>query len=86
MDLESKTKAELDALQMAKENELQESLRALNEVETKDNTLSISITELQLERKRLKNAISMGSYNIKKINSELRVIKNMIWKRLSEGR
>ena len=83
MNLDDMSKDELEALQVSKENEYQLAMQSLNTVELRDNELSRKATEIQLERKTLAPALTQGKYNLRRVASELRNIKTMIYKRLS---
>lgn len=82
MDLNTMSKDELENLQIAKEEEYRLAMQSLSMVEIQDIELSKKIIQLQLDRKNLATAISQGKHNIKRIASELRTIKPMIYRRL----
>ena len=75
-------KDELENLQVQKENEYQLAMQSLNTVELQDIELSRKVAELQLQRKQLSVALVQGKYNLRRIASELRNIKTLIYKRL----
>ena len=76
------SKAELEAEQVVKELELQQATADLATVEIKDNELATKVAELQLERKRLGAALIQGKSNLRRVASELRNIKTMIFQRI----
>lgn len=76
-------KDQLEALQVQKEAEYQMAMESLSQVELRDVDLSRQITEIQLERRRLATAMIQGKFNLRRVSSELRVIKTLIYKRLS---
>ena len=82
MDISTMGKDELESLQVSKEDELRLAMDALNTVELRDIELSKKIVELQLDRKNLASSITQGKYNLRRIASELRAIKPLIFKRL----
>ncbi len=81
-NLDDMSKDELEVLQCQKENEYQLSMQSLTTVELQDNELARKITELQLERKSLAAALIQGKHNLRRVASELRNIKTMIYRRL----
>lgn len=86
MNIDTMTKDELENLQMSKENEYRLSMDSLTTVEIQDLEIAKKIAQLQLDRKNLGTALIQGKHNMRRVASELRDIKVMIWKRLSEGR
>lgn len=82
MTVDEMGKDELEKLQVVKEQEKQLAIQALCTVELRDNELSTDVAKLQLERKTLANAIIQGKSNLRKLTSELSVIKTMIYRRL----
>ena len=76
-------KAELENLQVCKEEELQLAMKSLCTVELRDNELATEVAKIQLDRKTLANAIIQAKSNLRRCASELRNIKTMIYKRLS---
>jgi len=82
MNLENISKDELEKMQIAKENEYQLSMESLSVVEVTDAELSRKIATLQLERKNLSVAMIQGKFNLRRVASELRNIKTMIYRRL----
>lgn len=76
------TKAELEKQQVIKELELQEATANLATVEMEDNNLATQIAELQLKRKRLGNAIIQGKSNLRRVASELRNLKTLLFQRI----
>lgn len=82
MDLNNLNQRELEALQVQKEEEYTLSMQSLTAVEIRDIELSRKVAELQLERKTLATALVQGKFNLRKVSSELRVIKTLIYKRL----
>jgi hypothetical protein len=83
MDYDKMSKQELEAQQVIKELELQDATGNLAVVETEENNLGVQIAELQLKKKKLGNALIQGKANLRRISSELRIIKSMIYKRLA---
>ena len=83
MDYDKMSKHELEAQQVIKELELQDATGNLAVVETEENNLGVQIAELQLKKKKLGNALIQGKANLRRISSELRIIKSMIYKRLA---
>lgn len=83
MDFSTMSKDELENLQIAKENEYQLSMDSLATVEIQDIEIAKKIAQLQLDRKNLSTALVQGKHNLRRIASELRNIKTMIYKRLS---
>jgi len=81
-NLDDMSKDELEVRQCQKENEYQLSMQSLTTVELQDNELARKITELQLERKSLAAALIQGKHNLRRVASELRNIKTMIYRRL----
>ena len=75
-------KSELETKQVVKELELQEATATLATVEIRDNELATQVAELQLERKRLGAAMIQGKSNLRRVASELRNLKTMIFKRI----
>jgi len=82
MNIDQMSKQELEAQQVIKELELQEATASLATVEIKDNELATKVAELQLERKRLGAAMIQGKSNLRRVASELRNLKTMIFKRI----
>ena len=82
MNINEMTKAQLEAQQVVKELELQEATQNLATVEMEDNNLATQIAELQLKRKKLGNAIIQGKSNLRRVASELRNLKTMIYQKL----
>ena len=82
MDWNTMSKDELENLQVQKEEELRLAMDSLNTVEVRDIELSKKIVELQLDRKNLATAITQGKHNLRRIASELRSIKPLIFRRL----
>lgn len=82
-DMESMSKDELEKLQISKENEHQLCMESLSTVEIQDLEYAKQIAEISLKRKNLAMAITQGRYNIRRISSELKNIKTMIYRRLS---
>jgi peptidoglycan hydrolase CwlO-like protein len=62
-----------------KEQELRNSMVAQSLVEDEDIKLSRQIIETNLKRKDLQQAITKGKYAIRRIQSELRQLKNEYW-------
>jgi len=83
MNLDEMSKDQLEAVQIQKENEYRLSMDSLTTVELQDLELSKKYTEIQLERKNLAPAIVQGKHNLRRIASELRNIKTLIYRRLS---
>jgi chromosome segregation ATPase len=81
--IDEMSKSELEAEQVIKELEFQEATANLATVETRDNELATKIDELRLERRKLGNSLIQGKANIRRVNSELRNIKTMIYQRLA---
>ncbi len=86
MNIADMTKDDLEALQVKKEVELQLAMDALTTVELTDNEKALQVAKIQLERKTLSGSIIQAKHNVRHLASELRNIKTLIWKRLSEGR
>ena len=86
MDINDLTKDQLEDMQGEKETELRLSMDALNVVELRDIELARQIAIIQLDRKNLAAALTQAKYTLRRISSELRSIKCLIFKRLSEGR
>lgn len=84
MEINKLNKVELEGLQVVKEEEYQLAMQSLSTIELRDMELSRKVAEIQLERKTLAAALIQGKYNLRKLSSELRVIKTMIYKRLAE--
>lgn len=82
MNLEEMSKDELEKMQVAKEREYQLSMESLTTVETQDCELARKIAEIQLQRKNLSIALIQGKYNLRRVASELRNIKTMIYRRI----
>lgn len=81
-DLNEMSKAELEAAQVVGELEYQAAVEALATVEIEDNELALQIAELQVKRKRLATAITQGTSNLRRVNSTLRNLKTMLFKRI----
>ena len=82
MNIDKLTLPELEKLQQEKEVETQLALDNLNTVELQDLDIAKKITELQLSRRTLATALTQAKYNLRRVSSELRAIKPMIYKRL----
>ena len=82
MDINTMSKDELEILQISKEEEYRLSMESLTSVELRDIELSKKAVEIQLDRKNLATAITQGKHNLRRIASELRAIKTLIYKRL----
>jgi hypothetical protein len=82
MELDKLTKDELENLQIVKENEYQLNMESLTMVELQDLELAKKVAELQLQRKCLGSALIQGKHNLRRVSSELRNIKVMIYRRL----
>lgn len=82
MDLSTLTKEQLEDLQVSKESELRLAMEALATVELQDIELSKKIAQYQLERKNLSTAVIQGKHNLRRISSELRAIRPMIFRKL----
>ena len=82
MDIATMSKDELERLQVAKETEYQLAMDSLATVEIEDAKLAREIAEKQLSRKNLATALIQGKHNLRRIASELRNIKTMIYRRL----
>ena len=80
--LEEMTKDELEQFQVAKEAEYQMSMDSLTTVELREAEISREITKLQLEKKQLAPALIQGKHNLRRIASELRSVKTLIYRRL----
>lgn len=76
------SKDELENLQVAKENEYQLCMDSLATVELQDLDYSRQVAELQLKRKQLGSALIQAKHNLRRVASELRNIKTLIYKRL----
>jgi len=63
-----------------KEIELRNLMASQSLVEDEDIKLSRTIIETNLKRKDLQQAITKGKYAIRRIQSELRQLKNEYWK------
>jgi len=63
-----------------KEMELRNSMAQQSLVEDEDIKLSRQIIEISLKRKDLQQAITKGKYSIRRIQSELRSLKNDYWR------
>jgi peptidoglycan hydrolase CwlO-like protein len=63
-----------------KEQELRNSMVAQSLVEDEDIKLSRQVIEINLKRKDLQQSIVKGKYAIRRIQSELRQLKNEYWK------
>jgi peptidoglycan hydrolase CwlO-like protein len=63
-----------------KEMELRNLMASQSLVEDEDIKLSRQIIETNLKRKDLQQAIIKGKYAIRRIQSELRQLKNEYWK------
>lgn len=88
--MDNLSKRELEDLQVKKEAEYRESMKALSVVEIEDHQLDKQIIELrrqildlQIKRKELADAITKAKYNLRLISSTLRDIKVLIYQRLS---
>ena len=82
MDISTMSKDELERVQVAKETEYQMAMDSLATVEIEDAKLAREIAEKQLSRKNLSTALIQGKHNLRRIASELRNIKTMIYRRL----
>ena len=82
MDISTMSKDELERVQVAKETEYQLAMDSLATVEIEDAKLAREIAEKQLSRKNLATALIQGKHNLRRIASELRNIKTMIYRRL----
>jgi hypothetical protein len=82
MNLNELSKDELEMLQVAKENEYRLALDALETVELQDLGIAKHIAELRLSQKNLGTAITQGKYSVRRISSELRSIKPLIYRKL----
>lgn len=80
--MEHLTKEQLENLQVEKEKEYQETMNLLTKVELEEIDIAKQIIQLQLKRKELQSAIKKASHRIKVLNSELRNIKILLYKRL----
>ena len=80
--LDEMTKDELEQFQVAKEAEYQMSMDSLTTVELREAEISREITKLQLEKKQLAPALIQGKHNLRRIASELRAVKTLIYRRL----
>lgn len=83
MDISTMTKDQLEQIQVTKETEYQLAMDNLSTVEIEDARLAKEIAERQLARKNLATALIQGKHNLRRIASELRNIKTMIYRRLS---
>jgi len=63
-----------------KEKELAECLKAQNVLDDAELQISRDILAMQLKKKDIMIAKEKGSYNIKKINLELRGLTRLFWK------
>jgi len=81
-DIDKMTKDQLESAQVIKELELQNAIGSLATVEEEDNRLAIEVAKLQLKRKELGSAMIQGKSNVRRVSSELRNLKTMIYKRL----
>lgn len=81
-DLNEMSKAELEAAQVVGELEYQAAVEALATVEIEDNELALQIAELQVKRKRLAAALTQGASNVRRVNSQLRNLRTMLFKRI----
>jgi len=84
--LEHLASSEIDEMIVSKEKELQEAMHSLAVVEEAKNRLSRQILELQIKKKDTENTLSKANFNVKTINSELRVLKSAFWKARNENR
>ena len=82
MTIDKLTLPELEKLQQEKEVENQMALENLNIVESQDLELALKVAEIQLQRRTLAMALTQAKYNLRRISSELRAIKPMIYQRL----
>lgn len=82
MELNNMSKADLESEQVKKELEYQNAVETLALVEIEDNELALQIAELQVKRKRLATALTQGTSNVRRVNSELRNLKTMLFKRI----
>ena len=80
--IEDMGKDELEDLQIQTELSYQNAMESLTTVELSDLDLSKKVTELQLQRKNMGAALIQGKYNLRRIASELRNIKVLIYRRL----
>lgn len=88
--MEHMSKRELEDLQVKKEAEYREGMKALSVVEIEDHQLDKQIIELrrqildlQIKRKELADAITKAKYNLRLISSTLRDVKTLIYQRLA---
>jgi peptidoglycan hydrolase CwlO-like protein len=63
-----------------KERELRNLMAEQSLVEDEDIRLSRQMIELSLKRKDIQQIITKGKFAIRRINSELRELKNEYWK------
>ena len=80
--MDNLTKDQLEDLQMKKENEYRLAMDSLATVEIQDTELAHKIAEIQLERKNLAIALIQGKHNLRRIASELRCAKTMLFRRI----
>lgn len=80
--LEEMTKDDLEKFQVAKETEYQMAMDSLTTVELREAEISQAITKLQLEKKQLSPALIQGKHNLRRIASELRAVKTMLFRRI----
>ena len=89
MNLNEKTRDELEQIQREKEDELQKCLDLLSEVAAKKREIKKKILAARTITARLSEeletwleAVEKASFNKEKINSELREVRDYIYKRL----
>lgn len=83
MDISEMSKDQLESAQVVKELELQSAIRALSIVEEEDNNLAVEVAKLQLKRKELGTALIQGKSNQRRVSSELRNLKTMLFRRIA---
>ena len=74
------TKDEVVQMISDKETELRNLMAEQSLVEDEDIRLSRQVIELALKRKDLQQAMTKGKFGIRRIQSELRQLKNEYWK------
>jgi len=82
MNLDGMPLKELEALQVAKEFENREAMNLMATLELEDNRIAREIAEKSLKRKDLKDGIIKAQHNLRRVASELRVIRPAIYARL----
>lgn len=83
MDIEKMSKDDLEMAQVALENELKEEGKNATIVELELNDLGRKIDELRIKSRQLKDSMIKSKANLRRIHSDLRSIKVMIYRRLN---